>query len=309
MKRLRLPALVALVVVTGSVCWTCAHWAGPVSGAVEVRRVSGGLERRALVVEPDGPGPFPLVLALHGRLGSGAQMLKLSGLAPLARREGFVLVAPDGVGRSWADGRGTSPASREGVDDVAFLVCLVDELVARRRVDPARVYAVGMSNGGFMALTLACKAPERFAAVGSVTGFMGSAFARACAPSRPVPVMIVAGDADPIVPFAGGELGGGRGHVIGAEATFDRWRELDGCPRPPEVSAPTEVAADDGTAVELRDATGCREGSAVRLVVVKGGGHTWPRGDRYLPEPLIGKTSDELDASEALWAFLKGFRR
>ena len=309
MKRLRLPALVAVVVLTGSVCWTCAHWAGPVAGTSEGRFTHAGRERRYLAVIPEGPGPFPLVAALHGRLGSGAQMLKLSGLVPIAQRERFVLVAPDGVGRSWADGRNTSPASKEGVDDVAFLVALVNEFVATHHVDPARVYAVGMSNGGFMALTLACRAPDTFSAVGSVTGFMGTDFAKTCAPTRPVPVMLVAGDTDPIVPFAGGQLEGGRGHILGAEATFTTWRTLDGCEAPLTVTALDDRVPDDGTTVERREAIGCRGGVSVRLDVVKGGGHTWPRGDRYLPESVIGKTSQEFDASEALWAFLAAFRR
>ncbi|MDX2014577.1 MAG: PHB depolymerase family esterase [Myxococcaceae bacterium] len=309
MKHLRLPALVAVLVLTGSVCWTCAHWAGPVAGTSEGRLVHGDRERRYLAFIPEGRGPFPLVVALHGRLGSGAQMLKLSGLVPIAQREGFVLIAPDGIGRSWADGRGTSPASKAGVDDVGFLVALVGELVTKHPVDPSRVYAVGMSNGGFMALTLACRAPETFAAAGSVTGFMGTEFAKTCAPTRPVPVMIVAGDTDPIVPFAGGQLEGGRGHILGAEATFATWRELDGCETVPTITAVDDRVPDDGTTVERREVVGCRGGSAVRLDVVKGGGHTWPRGDRYLPESVIGKTSEEFDASEALWAFLKAFRR
>lgn len=309
MKRLRLPALVVVLVLTGSVCWTCAHWAGPVAGTTEGRFVHQGRQRRYLSVVPEGEGPFPLVLALHGRLGSGAQMLKLSGLVPIAQRERFVLVAPDGIGRSWADGRGTSPASKEGVDDVGFLLALVDEFVAKHRVDPARVYVVGMSNGGFMALTLACRVPERFAAVGSVTGFMGTDFAKGCAPARPVPVMIVAGDTDPIVPFAGGELEGGRGHILGAEATFARWRALNGCVGEPVVTALEDRAPDDGTTIERREVTGCAAGASVRLDVVRGGGHGWPRGDRYLPESIIGKTSQDDDASEALWAFLSPFRR
>jgi polyhydroxybutyrate depolymerase len=280
-----------------------------VAGTAEGRLSHGGRERRYLNVVPAGEGPFPLVIALHGRLGSGAQMLKLSGLVPIAERERFVLVAPDGIGRSWADGRGASPAAKAGVDDVGFLLALVDEFVERHRVDPARVYAVGMSNGGFMALTLACRAPERFAAIGSVTGFMGTHFAKSCAPTRPVPVMVIAGDTDPIVPFAGGELEGGRGHILGAEATFARWLELNGCEGAPVVTALADEAPDDGTTIERREVVGCRGGATVRLDVVRGGGHGWPRGDRYLPESIIGKTSQDADASEALWAFLSPFRR
>jgi polyhydroxybutyrate depolymerase len=308
-KRLRLSALVLVAICTGSVCWTCAHWSGSIPGAVEGRLEHGGRTRTFLSIVPEGPGPFPVVLALHGRLGTGTQMLKLSGLAPLGQRERFMVVAPDGIGRSWADGRNTSPASKEGVDDVGFLVALVESLVAKGQVDPSRVYVVGMSNGGFMALTLACRTPERFAAAGSVTGFMGFDFAAACAPSRPVPIMIVAGDTDPIGPYQGGELEGGRGRILGAEATFARWRELNGCTAEPTVSPLSDADPDDGTRIERREVTGCRDGSAVRLDVVRGGGHTWPRGDRYLPEEVIGKTSRDVEASAELWTFLRAFRR
>ena len=131
MKRLRLSALVLVAICTGSVCWTCAHWSGSIPGAVEGRLEHGGRTRTFLSIVPEGPGPFPVVLALHGRLGTGTQMLKLSGLAPLGQRERFMVVAPDGIGRSWADGRNTSPASKEGVDDVGFLVALVESLVAK----------------------------------------------------------------------------------------------------------------------------------------------------------------------------------
>jgi polyhydroxybutyrate depolymerase len=308
-KRFRLPIALVLVALTSAFCWTCAHRPSSAPGHAQGRLESGGRVRTYISWSPDGPGPFPLVIALHGRLGTGAQMLELTSFTALAERERFIVVYPDGIGRSWADGRGTSPASKEGVDDVAFLSALIDELVKTGRADARRVYVTGMSNGGFMALTLACLAPEKLAAVGSVTGFMGADFATRCAPPTPTPVALVAGDTDPIVPYAGGELQGGRGKAIGAEATFARWLQLDGCVAPPVVTALPDVAPDDGTTIERREVTGCAQGSAVRLDVVKGGGHTWPRGDRYLPERLIGRTSSDMDASAELWRFFKQFSR
>lgn len=300
-RRARLPAALVGFALTGAVCWTCAHRPSSAEGHAQGRLELGGRARTFISYEPEGPGPFPLVVALHGRLGTGAQMLELSSFTKLAQREKFIVVYPDGIGRSWADGRGTSPASQEGVDDVAFLSALIDEFVQHHHADASKVFVTGMSNGGFMTLTLACRIPEKLAGVGSVTGFMGDQFAKTCAPTKALPVAIIAGDTDPIVPYAGGELKGGRGVTLGAEATAARWAELNGCSAAPLVSELPDVDPNDGTRVERREFTNCR--SPLRLDVVKGGGHTWPSGDKYLPEGIIGKTSRDLDASAELWRF------
>ncbi len=308
-RRARLLTLLIAAGSCGVVTWTCAHRPSSAKGHLEGRLEHGGRTRTFISWSPEGPGPFPLVVALHGRLGSGAQMLKLSGLTAIAEQEQFIVAYPDGIDRSWADGRNTSPASKQGVDDVGFLSALIDEFVMKRNADPSRVYVLGMSNGGFMSLTLACKAADKVTAVGSVTGFLGVELARSCTPSRAVPVAIIAGDADPLVPFAGGEMEGGRGTTTGADETFALWRRLDGCLVEPVITALPDEDPNDGTRVERREVSGCRDGSRVRLDVVKGGGHTWPRGDRYLPEGVIGKTSRDLDASAELWRFFAPHRR
>ncbi len=312
MKAGRLVRLALTAFLVLGVCafgWACAHFPSSAEGHQVGELVSGGQTRTFLSVSPEGPGPFPLVIALHGRLGTGAQMSRLSRLTPIAQRDGFIVVYPDGIERSWADARGTSSASKLGVDDVAFLSSLIDEFVAHRHADPARVFVVGMSNGGFMALTLACRAAEKIAAVGSVTGLMGAELAAQCAPSRPVAVALVLGDADPIVPFAGGELAGGRGLTIGGQEVFATWQRLNGCSKAPVVTELADLDPSDGTRIERREVDGCGDQSSVRLDVAHGGGHGWPMGDRYLPEAFIGKTSRDLDASESLWGFVKRFRR
>ncbi len=304
-RRGRIVVILAALGSCSLVTWTCAHRPSSAPGHDSGRFEHGGRERTFIAYEPKTPGLHPLLVALHGRLGTGAQQLKLSAFTTIAEQEGFIVVYPDGIGRSWADGRNTSPASKEGVDDAAFLTALIDEFVAHHQADPNRVYVAGMSNGGFMALTLACRAADKVTAVGSVTGFMGVEFAKTCAPSRPIPVAIIAGDTDPIVAFDGGELQAGRGPIIGAEETFKRWAELDGCDGAPVVSELPDVDPDDGTRVVRREHSSCKGGVTVRLDVVKGGGHTWPSGDRYLPEGIIGKTSRDLDASRELWRFFE----
>jgi len=276
------------------------------AGDREESLVSGGRRRTFLLhAPPGGPARRPLVLALHGRLGDGRGMERLAGLARLADQEGFLLACPDGVGRSWADGRGATPADREGIDDVSFLAALIDDAVSRFGAEPARVYAVGMSNGGFMVQRLACERASKVAAVGVVVATMSAALPESCRPSRPVPVAFLLGTEDPLVPFRGGKTP--RGALLSADATLAWWAERDGCPAVPAVTTLPDRDPGDGTRVTLRVHGPCGAGAEVRAWVVEGGGHTWPGGIQYLPRALVGRTSRDLDASRELWEFLRRF--
>jgi polyhydroxybutyrate depolymerase len=283
-------------------CSGCAH-ARPkpdpdlVKGSLE----SGGRTRTFLSWSPGKPGT-PLVVALHGRLGTGEGQESLSGLTAVAKREGFTVVFPDGIDKSWHDARDLGPAAEQGVDDVAFLAALIDDFVAKG-ADPRRVFMLGMSNGGFMTLTFACRAADKVTAVASITGGVSLPLAKACAPSRPVPVAFVMGTEDPLVPFAGGKVARKNGEVISADAGARLFAELNGCEKDPTVERLPDVDPQDGTTVELRRWSGCQAGAHVELYVVEHGGHTWPGGWGYFKESFIGKTSKDLSASEAAWRF------
>jgi polyhydroxybutyrate depolymerase len=251
----------------------------------------------------------PLVLALHGRLGTGSGQAKYSGFDAVADEGGFIAVYPDGVERSWADGRGTTPADRQGVDDVGFLTALVDHFIAELGADPHRVYAAGMSNGAMMSYRLACERADRFAAIGPVAGLMSERLAASCAPSRPVAVLSFVGTEDPLVPFQGGPVSGDRGPVLSAAETREKWATFNGCDSSPAVTEEPDRAPDDGTRIRREAHGSCREGTEVVFHVVEGGGHTWPGKEGYLPQRFIGRSSQELDASRALWEFFQRFQR
>lgn len=250
----------------------------------------------------------PLVVSLHGRLGQGKSQAKLTGFDAVADEGGFIVVYPDGVDRSWADGRGTTPADRQGVDDVGFLTALVDHFIEKFGVDKRRVYAAGMSNGAMMSYRLACERADRFAAIGPVAGLMSQALAAKCAPSRPVSVLVIVGTEDPLVPFQGGQVSGDRGAVLSAAETRQRWAAFNGCESEPAMKQELDRAPDDGTRVRSEAHGPCREGSEVVVQVIEGGGHTWPGGAPYLPKAIIGRVSQEVDASRALWAFFQRFQ-
>lgn len=250
----------------------------------------------------------PLVLALHGRLGQGKNQAELTGFDTVAERGGFIAVYPDGVERSWADGRGTTPADKQGVDDVGFLTALVDHFIEKFGVDRRRVYAAGMSNGAMMSYRLACERADRFAAIAPVAAQMGQKLAERCAPSRPVPVISFVGTEDPMVPFAGGPVSGDRGPVLSAVETRAKWAAFAGCEGEPKVSQEPDPEPGDSTRVR-REAHGpCREGAEVVFYVVEGGGHAWPGGTRNLRQWLVGRTTQDIDASSTAWEFFQRFQ-
>lgn len=264
--------------------------------------VVGGVVRRyELHLPPSGAvGTLPLVLSLHGGLGTPEAESRLTGMDALADREGFLVAYPEGIGRHWNDGRGT----RSSADDVGFLSALVDELTARYPVDRARVFATGMSNGAMMSHRLGCELSEKIAAIAPVAGPMPAALAPGCRPARPVSVLQISGTADPIVPYDGGEVKNAGGEVLSAPETFRRWRALCGCVGTPARSVDPD-RAHDGTHVVRERSAGCTGGAAVELVTVQRGGHTWPGGRAYLPAAFVGKVSRQLDATKEIWDFFR----
>ena len=271
--------------------------------------VVDGRERTYEVHVPsryDGTTEVPLVLALHGRLGTGSGQEKLGHLDRVSDEHGFLVVYPDGLERSWADGRGGTPSDKNGVDDVKFLSALIDKLEGEYKVDAQRVYATGMSNGGFMSGKLACDLPEQITAVAIVAASLSGNAAASCHPTKPVSVMIIQGTQDPLVPLAGGELGkhGSGGMVLSHDATVEKFVAVDRCEGAPKKDHIADTAG-DGTTLDVTTYSSCASGSEVIGYVVNGGGHTWPGGLPYMPASIIGKTSKNLDASEVIWKFFE----
>ncbi|MCT7661144.1 alpha/beta hydrolase family esterase [Mycobacterium deserti] len=228
--------------------------------------VVNGLPRTYLVHAPP-QQPTGLVINMHGAGMTGAAQAATTNYNAIADQHGFVVAYPDGVDLSWADGRGASTPDRQGVDDVGFLVSLVDRLTSEYGIDPGRVFATGMSAGAFMATRLACERADVVAAIAPIAGTLGAAVP--CAPSQPVSVFQVHGTADSVVPFNGGTMlgRGGYSDVVPAAAMAQRWRELNACPNPP--------VEDVMGAVRRFTAAGCANGTEVTFVQVDDGGHTW----------------------------------
>jgi polyhydroxybutyrate depolymerase len=248
--------------------------------------------------------------ALHGRWNVGVQpqVRQQMGPGPGRRRYGYPGGGYPGGGGGGYPGGGQQGQNRnpeekrpEPADDISFFNQMLDEIGTKFSVDSSRIYTVGLSEGGFMSLRLGCALSDRFAAVAAV----GAAFPKTmvCLQSRPVPLVMIAGTSDPVVPY-----GGGREHnldltTLSVEDSAKAWAKFDRCSEKPDKS---KLEAHGKGAMETKVDTygGCQQNAAVVLYSVKGAGNTWPGGEQYEAENAIGKTSQDLNANETVWNFL-----
>lgn len=272
-------------------------------------RTADGRERTyrvfAPVAPPTGAGRLPLLVALHGGGGSGEQFRRASRFDSLAASGRAVVVYPDGTpvarrGYTWNARTCCGTASREGVDDVGFVRRLVASLEKRYRIDPARVFAAGHSNGGMFAYRLACEAADVVAAVGVQSGTLEQP---GCHPARPVSLIHIHGSADGNVPLAGGLGPDSRRGVpfqppLAGAATL---AAADGCP--PEPAVATDPS---NRALTVRTWVPCRGGAEVRFVTVDGAGHPWMGSPRRRSRETAGAG---VDSSAMIWSFLEAHPR
>ena len=271
--------------------------------------ISGGLTRTYHIHVPASYSPqhpAALLLALHGRLGDGAGMEKMTHLDQVADQNGFIAVYPDGYQRSWADGRGVSNADKAGIDDVAFLSALITALSQTYTINQRRIYVTGISNGGFMTERLGCDLADKIAAIAVDAATFPVNLAARCAPAHPLPTLLFNGTRDPLVPYNGGVVAGERGEIFSAPDTATRWAALAHCAATP-ASATIPTTVNDGTSVGFVTYSGCAGGAEVRFYTITGGGHTWPGGTQYLPASVVGVATRNLDASQTLWQFVSRF--
>jgi len=269
-----------------------------------------GRERDYRLRLPPGEGRVPLILVLHGGGGSARQIERHSGMTEAALAAGYAVAYPDGIGGHWNDGRSgdVTKADREAVDDVGFLVALVERLVAEGRVDPARVYVMGISNGGMMTLTLACEAAATFAAGVAIVASLPESLVESCDPARPFGVMLMNGTDDPLVPYGGGPvevLGRERGSVISTDATLELFAAANGCGGWEAVPL-LDTWPGDGVTPEHEVYLDCE--APVELVRFVGGGHGWPGASQYFGERLIGVVPEGPPANALALAFFAGLR-
>lgn len=279
----------------------------------------GGLKRTYIIHIPashDVAKSSPLLIALHGGSGTGRHMVRLTqgGFDTLSDKDGFVVVYPDGIDKSWNDGRSAEETGyrvhKENIDDVGFISSLIDSLVEKMNIDQKRVYVTGMSNGATMSYRLACELSDKIAAIAPVTGNLPQNIYPSCSPSRPISVLAINNENDPLMPWAGKDITGPfgfkkLGKVLSTYETVRFWANHNNCSLSPVITYNQDIDPADGTRIRKEAYGNGENGAEVILYAIEGGGHTWPGGYQYLNERIIGRTSRDMDANEVIWEFFK----
>jgi polyhydroxybutyrate depolymerase len=242
------------------------------------------------------------MIVLHGGLGSAESIETTTGMNQVADAGRFLVAYPNGIEgsgrmanrRTWNAGRCCGPARRRGVDDVAFIARMIDQIAVEHPTDPSRIYAVGLSNGAMMAYRLACEMPDRLAAVVAVAGPLA---VESCSGSNPVAIYHIHGAADRNVPLEGGRGSAGLSRVShrSLAESIEIVTATRGC------SAPRTAEVSGGDRETHYD---CRDGATVKLRVIAGADHGWPgaqgRGG-------AGIEASRFSASVEAWEFVSEF--
>ena len=276
---------------------------------------SGGVERMALVYVPTGYRPAdkaPLVLDLHGSASDATEQMDRSQWERSAEMHGFVaaelqgLLAAQPSGWRWNVPGVTAP---DGPDDERYISDAIDAIADKFCIDRSRVYASGYSGGARMLAQCVCDHPEKLAAVGLVAGIRAGLpkdgpngpepDPETCKPNAPVRLIAFGGLADPVNPF---HDGGSPYWKYGVEKARARWAAIDGCSGGPDLTALSKN-------IERMTYEGCKPGAALVYYTVKDGGHVWPGSPNFLRQPKLGKVTFEINATDMMWEFFKGFSR
>ncbi len=259
---------------------------------------SSGIQRRYLLYVPETYDPAkatPLVISIHGFAEWPAHQMQLSHWNQLADEYGFIVVYPSGTKfpKRWiASGLGLE--QKDYLQDVQFINDLIDHLEDEYHIDPRRIYANGLSNGGGMSFLLSCELANRIAAIGSVSGAYVLTWEE-CMPSRPVPMIAFHGTADQVVPYLGGSS---HSFDVPFPAIPD-WINIkanhNGCLTQKNIL----MASPEIEGISYSD---CEENADVIFYTIHGGGHSWPGGEP-LPEWIVGQTSQAINATNLMWQF------
>lgn len=251
---------------------------------------------------------YPVVIMLHGYGGNGKNALEQGRWAEKAEKEKFIVLGLDGTReketkrdniltnpQSWNSGSGDTAAELKDIDDVGFVRAVIEWVVKLGNADPDRVYVTGFSNGAGMTFRVGAELSDLVAAIAPVSNGL---FVDVEKLDRPTSLLMIWGTADPLNPYNGGPVNrfGIKSTRASAEDSFKTWARLLNCPNPPKILI-------DKDTVNARAYSPCDKNSEAIFYTIEGMGHNWPSGRSFLPQAIVGKPSDAIDATDVIWDF------
>jgi polyhydroxybutyrate depolymerase len=297
-----------------AVCCCFALLPARTGHAQDIRTIEHqGVARSYLLVNRSAAagGAKPVFVALHSRRDPGEPLTSDPRLDQLAEREGFVAVYPAAIDGKWNYGGEVGSLSRAGsevADDTGFLRKLIDSLISEKIADPLRIYVSGSSQGGFLAYSVACEFADKVAAVAIGLASMTEPQIASCKPQRAVPMLVIAGTNDSIVPYDGWLVPGER--LTSVPETLEFWQRLHHCTGQKAKAMPHRISTNP-TRVVLVEWTGCEIEGALRLYRVQGGGHRRPTFEVPSVEEqrALGFLNQDFEVNDEVWRFFRKFSR
>jgi polyhydroxybutyrate depolymerase len=306
----RIREFIMFVLVAGSlaaVCWLVFAFAGLPSAAFaaagRVTILSEGVPRTVILVQPRRlkQGRRPVVIVLRGGRLKGLRLRRTFGFEEMARSSGAVFVYPEPLAGHWADAPGP-----EANRDAAFVRELVAKFAAEGIANPGKVFLVGMTTGGMMALRLACDQKNSFAALAVLGASLPSDLKETCKPLHPLPLLMIANKEDPVVPFNGGQanLPHGKVELLSVETTLTLFGKTAGCTGGATTTIFPDKDTSDGTRAYLDKLNNCKV--PVELVRIEGGGHLAPGlSSDTAPGFERGLTNSDINSAKLIWDFFR----
>ncbi len=277
-----------------------------------------GTSRNYHVYLPENASNAPIVVLLHGNRSNNDELLGFTNVkAPykvwetIAAQENIILIAPNGTDgssghRGWNDCRSDSDGNPVS-NDVLFIDNLIDFIGQEHLADASKVFAVGTSNGGHMAMRLAQEMPDKLTAFAVIVA-SNPVNSQCTNTTLPISALFMNGTEDPINPYEGGEMSSNRGEVLSAQETIDYWVNRNQTDTTPTITDFTDTDTTDNSTVKKYLYANGTNNTEVIFYEVIGGGHTEPSiGERYgnLFKAVVKEQNGDIEMATEVWNFFR----
>ncbi|MEO6949436.1 MAG: PHB depolymerase family esterase [Ginsengibacter sp.] len=252
------------------------------------------IKRKYIIYTPknyDAQKNYPVVFNFHGGGMTAAEQMLYTQFNHTADKYGFIVVYPKGIKEDWNVGFGMS--YKTGTDDIGFTEALLNQIEKDYKIDSKKVFATGLSRGGFFCHRIAAELPNRFSAIATVGASLPDSVAYYNKSTTNISVLMVHGKADKVVDYEGKD-----GGYYSAMNSYKYWNKNTFTN---EKMNKIDKVLNDNTSVDiLKSSSGNK---TVVLISIENGGHTWPGADDFNIGLPIGLTSKEININEYMWDF------